>query len=216
MTVSPTARLNFIVATDDELENNEWRDMAAAVKLRKFVQAEIMREVINPLALAHHSDVCTGGAEDLGLAQELQAKTVPEILGYIYEDIDVDKDGSLSYTELQQGLAKHGVELSEADFGKLAKQMDPDGDETISRAEWDAFLLQPEPKQDRKALKKVEKAAKRAEMAQNSGDSVASADEAPEVDNPLGATVAEGADPESGAGGLTSQSEDLLQGVRES
>lgn len=215
--ISKDEWLNFILASDDELEKDEWRDFAAAIKLRKYVQSEIMKEVLDPVALAHHrihNDRDRDGGddemvEDMAVAGELRAKTVPEIIEYIFTDIDVDDDGALSYEELHTGLIKHGVEITDVDFGKIAKQMDPDGDGSISRAEWDAFLLGPEPtkeakKRERKDGKRAARVAGKAVKAERKAAANARTDD---TENPLAEEPGRGtsaADPELGGGGVGS------------
>ena len=142
--------LNFVVSSDDDLENDEWKDEAAGVKLRHKVQKAILGEAMEQQGAAN--------------GEMIEHRSISETLMDIFDDIDKDGGGSLELDELKEGLRRHGglEDLKDEEIERLAKAMDPKGSgEAISRDLWSTFMQDEETPGNAKQEKRLAKKAKR-------------------------------------------------------
>merc|ERR1711865_1260407 len=82
------------MGSDDDLENDEWKDEAAGVKLRHKVQKAILGEAMDQQGAAN--------------GEMIEHRSISETLMDIFDDIDKDGGGSLELDELKEGLRRHG------------------------------------------------------------------------------------------------------------
>jgi hypothetical protein len=83
-------------------------------------------------------DVGKSMAQDVGLTTEdVNIKILAEMM---FKEVDLDGSGSLSYTELRQGMSAFGIYLSKQEFKSVMETIDPDMDGSITVVEWVEFL----------------------------------------------------------------------------
>merc|ERR1711865_785399 len=138
------------MGSDDDLENDEWKDEAAGVKLRHKVQKAILGEAMDQQGAAN--------------GEMIEHRSISKTLMDIFDDIDKDGGGSLELDELKEGLRRHGglEDLKDEEIERLAKAMDPTGSgEAISRDLWSTFMQDEETPGNAKQEKRLAKKAKR-------------------------------------------------------
>ena len=89
--------VQFLRASDDQLAADEWRTFKQVIAVRKRVSAELLRRVMG--AQSPDADV-----------------TVEGLMTAIFKAMDTDDSGTLSDSELREGMAAYGIRLSHDDL----------------------------------------------------------------------------------------------------
>eukprot|EP01043_Picozoa_sp_COSAG02_P014957 COSAG02_NODE_625_length_19372_cov_14.475355_6_plen_873_part_00 len=102
--------MNFMQATDDDLQGDHWRSALNAVKLRAKVKKALMDPVIEL-----YWETAPPGSDP---------PTIKDLVTDIFNELDEDSGGTLDYLELKHGLAKRDVIISNDEFKRLVELVD--------------------------------------------------------------------------------------------
>jgi CRP-like cAMP-binding protein/Ca2+-binding EF-hand superfamily protein len=102
--------MNFMQATDDDLQGDHWRTALDAVKLR----AKVKKALMDP-AMELYWETAPPGADP---------PTIKTLVTDIFNELDEDGGGTLDFLELKHGLAKRDVIISNDEFKRLAELVD--------------------------------------------------------------------------------------------
>lgn len=69
------------------------------------------------------------------------AKIRAQELAQVFDELDVDKNGTLDSEEVRRGFAKLGLQISENELERLFLHMDKDHNGVVDAVEWQEMLL---------------------------------------------------------------------------
>jgi Ca2+-binding EF-hand superfamily protein len=113
--------VEFLRASDEQLQTDEWRTFKKLVAVRKRVSAELIRRVM--------------AVETLD-----ESATVESLLTAIFDSMDTDQSKSLSDGELREGMAAYGLSLSHDDLQTISDYIMREGLEgELTLSQWLEF-----------------------------------------------------------------------------
>jgi hypothetical protein len=128
--ISPTCSkfsclLDNVLHKDQDTIAEVYHGMTQLISEKNAIKKQLMKV---GMVLAH----------DVGIADDdVEIGAIAEM---IFNDLDTDGDGFLTYNELRLGLTDYRVYLSKKEFKKVMECIDPDFSGTIELDEWVQFL----------------------------------------------------------------------------
>jgi Ca2+-binding EF-hand superfamily protein len=115
--------VDFLTASDAQLESNEWRAYKAIMNVRKRLASELVKRAMNMKEIMEGVDAAGVGVDSDGDG----SMDITGLMGVIFESMDTDGDGALSDQEFRDGLFKFGIQMTEHDLDLVSMYINEEG-----------------------------------------------------------------------------------------